>query len=663
MRVVCGAMLNDEPDKDMVRRQTTALILILLLVWSWFTFFAPKPKPAAQQQPAATTSAVNTTAGTDAAPSADDAATDTVGETAWPFLPPVPAEANPDDEVIIRDEELELTFTKIGARLKRALVLLGENGDESIQLVPQAAATTPDTQVMYPLGLRFTDPELGDHVDARRFEAIPDGDGRGVTFNLELPGAARVQKRFRLSNDSHVVEVHVEYQNLEATPRRLGLDQTPAYMLNWGPGLVVQHEGNQFPPALVWRRDAATQIFKATELPVAADGKPQDKRVPSVEWIGYKSKYFMVALKPAGDGAMTSDAWINGVPQSFRFGLAQPSLTLAPSETNRTDYRLYLGPMHLGELHEAWPTLSTALRFFPPGGWFGNTVSDMMDWFAKQLLRNLNWWHSFIPNYGVAIILLTVLVRMVVFPLTIKSMRSMKKMQALQPELQAIKERYKDNQQEFQKQMMLIYRERKINPLAGCLPLFLQMPVFIALYRMLWNTFEIRGADFLWVKDLSQPDSLFTIPALRGLPFFGDALSHFNILPILIGSAMLVSMRLTPTSGPMQSPEQKMVMNLMPIIFAAFSYPFAAGLNLYVLTSTVLGIAQNWLVRSTRIGGPPVTPFVPALADGPDDNGKSQPEKVAAPVVRRKKPQHFYDRAQQRKRELARAEKKNRKKK
>ncbi len=658
-------MLNDDQDKDMARRQTIALVVMLLLLWGWFTYFAPKPKPAAPQQ-ATTSTAANTTAGTAAAPAADAAPT-AAGETesAWPFLPPVPAEPSPDDEVIIRDNDLELVFTKIGARLKRASVLLGENGDESIQLVPQAAAATPDTQVMYPLGLRFTDPELGQQLDARRFDAIPDGDSRGITFNLDLPGAARVQKRFRLSTDRHVVEVHVEYQNLEAAPRRLGLDQTPAYMLTWGPGLVVQHEGNQFPPTLVWRRDAATQIFKTAELPVGADGKPQDKRVPSVDWIGYKSKYFMVALKPAGDGAMTNDAWINGLPQAFQFGLSQPSMTLAPSETSRTDYRLYLGPMHLGELQEAWPTLSTALRFFPPGGWFGDTVSDLMDWFAKQLLRNLNWWHSFIPNYGVAIILLTVLVRMVVFPLTIKSMRSMKKMQALQPEMQAIKEKYKDNPQEFQKQMMLIYRERKINPLAGCLPLLLQMPVFIALYRMLWNTFEIRGADFLWVKDLSQPDSLFQISFLRGLPFFGDALSHFNILPILIGGSMLISMKLTPTSGPMQSPEQKMVMNLMPIIFAAFSYPFAAGLNLYVLTSTVLGIAQNWLVRHTRIGGPPIAPLVPVLADGPEDgNGKKpQPEKVAAPVVRRKKPQHFYDRAQQRKREMARAEKKNRKKK
>jgi len=653
-------MLNNDQDKDMMRRQSLALVLMLMVLWGWFMFFSPKPQPRAPQTANTTPSALSTAASE--TPAAGEAASPDA-DGAWPYLPPVPAESSPDDEVVLRNENLELVFTRIGGRLKRASVLLGENGHGTMQLVPQPPEGTPDTQAVYPLGLRFTDPGLGNQLDFRRFDVVQMGAGQGVTFSIELPGAAVVRKHFRFGASPHVLDVKVEYENLESAPRRLGLDQTPAYVLDWEPGLVIRDEGTQFPPAFIWRRDALTQTFKPDDLPIA-NGQPEDKRVPGVEWVGYKSKYFFVALKPGGDGPTTGDAWMSGRPDNFRLGLAQPSLTLEASESIATDYSLYLGPLHIGELQQAWTTLPTALRFFGPGGWFGDTVSDMMDWFAKLLLKNLNWWYSFFPNYGVAIILLTVVVRVVVFPLTIKSMRSMKKMQALQPELAAIKEKYKDNPQEFQKQMMLIYRERKINPLAGCLPLLLQMPVFIALYRMLWNTFEMRGAEFLWINDLSQPDSLFQMPFLTGLPLFGDALSNFNVLPFLIGGSMLLSMRLTPTSGPMQSPEQKMVMNLMPIIFAAFSYPFSAGLNLYVLTSTVLGIVQNWLVRSTRIGGPPIAPLTPILADGAESDGrKSTQEKVAAPAVRRKKPQHFYDRAQQRKRELARAEKKNRKRK
>ena len=185
-------------------------------------------------------------------------------------------------------------------------------------------------------------------------------------------------------------------------------------------------------------------------------------------------------------------------------------------------------------------------------------------------------------------LLLTVLVRMVMFPLTLKSMRSMKKMQTLQPEMEALREKYKDDQQELSKAMMVMYKERGINPVAGCFPMLLQMPIFIALYRMLWNAFELRGASFLWMADLAQPDRLFKIPGADGLMVFNGALQYFNILPILVGVSMLLSMKLTPT-GPVQNPQQKMMMNIMPVMFGFISYGFSAGLNLYVLTSTVLG--------------------------------------------------------------------------
>jgi YidC/Oxa1 family membrane protein insertase len=354
---------------------------------------------------------------------------------------------------------------------------------------------------------------------------------------------------------------------------------------------------------------------------------------------------------------------VRGDADAFRFGLQEPAFELQPDATHEAHYRLYLGPMHIGSLREAWPTLVTSLRFFGPGGWFGETVSRLMDGFAKLLLRNLNWWNKFIPNYGVAIILLTVLVRMVMFPLMIKQIRSMKQMQALQPEMQTLKEKYPDNPQEFQKAMMQFYRERKINPLAGCFPIFLQMPVFIALYRMLWNAFELRGAKFLWIDDLSLPDRFIHLPFMSGVPLVGAILEYLHILPLLAALAMILSFRLTPTTGPMQNPQQKMMMNIMPVVFMAFSWSFSAGLNLYVLTSTLLGILQNQIVRATDIGGAPIK--APAKSPGGDGalTKRNEPVKSAAPANRRKKPQHFYDRAQQRKRELAKAGRKRPKRK
>jgi YidC/Oxa1 family membrane protein insertase len=652
-------MLEDpNRDSDMMRRQMTALVVMMGLVWVWFTFFVPKPgdqprQAEPQPEPVTTAGAPDIVR---TAPVATEAAA-----PGGISLPEVPEQADPAlDEVIIEDRDLRLVFTRIGGRLKRADVLLAENGAGNIQLVPQPAGT-PDTAAIYPLGLRFSDEHLGDELDYRRFEAEVDSDGRGVTFTLDVPGLALIQKRFRLSEDRHVLDIAISYENRESSARALGLDLVPAYILNWGPSMVVQNEGTTFPPNFVWRTAEETEVFKPKELP-QREGVPEDKRIPGSGWLGYKSKYFLTALKPAGVDAI-ADGWIRGDENAFRFGLYEPAFELAPGAAHKSDYRLYLGPMHLDSLRDAWPTLVTSLRFFGPGGWFGETVSDGMDWFAKLLLRNLNWWHGFIPNYGVAIILLTVLVRMVMFPLMLKQIRSMKQMQALAPEMQALKEKYPDNPQELNKAMMEFYRERKINPLAGCFPIFLQMPVFIALYRMLWNAFELRGATFLWIEDLSMPDALFHLPFMTAVPFVGEVLQYFNLLPILAALAMILSFKLTPTTGPMQNPQQKMMMTLMPIIFMAFSYGFSAGLNLYILVSTLLGILQNQLVRVTDIGGAPVK-AAPALATADGVAGKNDhPVKSAVPVSRRKKPQHFYDRAQQRKKEMAKADRKRPKRK
>ncbi len=646
-------MLNDDQDKDAMRRQFMAIALMLALFWGWTMYFGPTPKPApADQRGVPTAQSVAADIPSDALGAAPEAN----AEAAWPFLPPVPDDVTSDDEVVLRDADLELVFTRIGARLKRASVVLGENGADSVQLVPQPALNTADTEMAYPLGLHFSEPLIGDALNTRRFDYVLDIDGGGVVFSLELPDVATVRKHFRIGAARHVVDVSIEYQNREAESRTLGLDQIPAYVLEWAPGVVNDDTGAGWrrPPQFVWRQSGQTAVLDPKKLPVGAAG-PEDKRVPGVAWIGYKTLYFLAALKPAGDDA-TADGLISGDPTSFRFGVTQPKIEVPSGGVHTAEFKVYVGPVHIGDLRQAWPTLVTALRFYGPGGLFGNTVSDLMDWFSKLLLSNLNWWHRFVPNYGVAIILLTVLVRMVGFPLTIKSIKSMKKMQALQPEMTALREKYTDNPQEFQRAMMLIYKERKINPLAGCLPLILQMPVFFALYRMLWYAFELRGAKFLWITDLSQPDRMFQIPFLRGLPFVGDALAYFNLLPFLVTGAMLLSFKLMPQTGPSQNPQQKFMMTFIPIIFGAFGYNFASGLNIYVLTSTLLGILQNRVVRGTDIGA---IGYNFATDTAPADGAKKHEKKIAAPVVpRRKKPLHFYDRAQQRKREMAKADKK-----
>ena len=657
-------MIDDQHDKEMMRNQMLAIILMMFLVWGWFVFFMPQQRPPVGDQTADSTAlgpspgeAAQARDGLRRTPLSSDIAQ---GQSEWPQLPPIATQMNPAaDEVLISDGALVLTFTRIGGRLKRAEVLLGDSG-EGIQLVPEVL-DTPDMEAIYPLGLRFSDPRIGDALDFRRFDYARDLSGKSVTFTLEIPGSLILRKTFRLVDNARVLDIEIEYENAESARRALGLDVEPAYILNWGPGMVVQGEGSYFPPTMVWRKDLKDYVFDPDDLPQTDDGIPEDKRIPQVDWIGYKSKYFIAALKPDGDGAR-ADGWAIGREEAFRFGLYIPKFELGPGASHNARFQLYVGPMHIGDLSQAWETLPTALRFFKPTGFLGKTVNDGMDWFAKTLLRNLNWWYGFVPNYGVAIIMLTVLVRMVMFPLTLKSMRSMKKMQTLQPEMEALREKHKDDQQALSQATMQMYKERGINPLAGCFPMLLQMPVFIALYRMLWNAFELRGAGFLWIDDLSQPDRLFHMPFMKGLPLIGDALEYFNLLPFLVALAMVLSMKLAPTTGPSQNPQQKMIMTIMPIMFGVISYVFSAGLNMYVLTSTVLGIAQSRLIRVTDIAGPKVTEVteVTEVALAPQGNAATKKpvqakQKKPSRDGRRKKPQHFYDRAQQRKREMAKA--------
>jgi len=227
-------------------------------------------------------------------------------------------------------------------------------------------------------------------------------------------------------------------------------------------------------------------------------------------------------------------------------------------------------------------------------------------------------------------------------------MKSMKAMQALQPELAELKEKYGDSQedkQEFAKAQMDMFRERGVNPLGGCLPMFLQMPIFIALYRMVMNAFEMRGATFLWIDDLSKPDHLIHLPFLSGVPFIGSYIEYLNILPILMVVAMVISMKMNSTAAT-QNPQQQMMMRIMPPFFGVISYPFSAGINLYVLTSTVLGIVQQQIINRSKTSDPAPKKKKPKLED-----------------VRKKRKQHFYTRAQEQKRQQAKEAKRSKKKK
>jgi YidC/Oxa1 family membrane protein insertase len=193
-------------------------------------------------------------------------------------------------------------------------------------------------------------------------------------------------------------------------------------------------------------------------------------------------------------------------------------------------------------------------------------------------------------GYGFVIVLITVLLRGIFWPLMAKSTRSMKRMQALAPEVKALKEKYKDDQQKFMQKQMELWKKHKVSPMSGCLPMMIQMPVFIGFYTMLRSAIELRGAHFLWAADLSKPDTLFMIP---GVNF------PFNLLPLLMGGAMLWQSHVQPPS-PGMDPTQAKLMRWLPAIFILFLYNYSSGLALYMTVSTLLGVLQTKITKNLR---------------------------------------------------------------
>jgi YidC/Oxa1 family membrane protein insertase len=280
----------------------------------------------------------------------------------------------------------------------------------------------------------------------------------------------------------------------------------------------------------------------------------------------------------------------------YTAALVYPSLKLATNQIVQRTFILYAGPKEYKTLSQVAATLNNNLDAVMNFGRY-------LGFFSKALLLAMNFIHAVLRvPYGWVIVLITLFLRVVFWPLTAAGTRSMKKMQALQPQVKAIQEKYKDDPMKAQKKQMELWKENKVNPMGGCLPALIQMPVFIGFYSMIRTAIELRGAHFLWVTDLSKPDTLFLIP---GINF------PFNLLPLLMVGVMVWQAHLTPPSPGMDPAQQKM-MRYMPALFLVFLYTYSSGMALYMFVSTLLGIIQTKLTKTN-----PVPAATPALTPAP----------------------------------------------
>ncbi len=303
------------------------------------------------------------------------------------------------------------------------------------------------------------------------------------------------------------------------------------------------------------------------------------KHYGRISWVAYKEPYFMTAIIPENNDKTTAKSTI--LPDgTIRISYITPPLNLRQHQEITKNFALYLGPQDLYILKALKGNLEKAINF----GWF--------DIIAKPLLVTLRFFNKHVSNYGVSIILLTILIKLLFWPLTHKSYQSMKEMRKLQPIMAKIREKYKGNKQEMNKQLMGLYKTYKINPMGGCLPMIVQIPVFFALFRVLPNSIELRHAPFiLWIKDLSSPDRLFYFPF--EIPFMAPPYG-IPVLTLIMGASMFIQQKMTPATG---DPAQAKMMMLLPIVFTFMFINFPSGLVLYWLVNNVLSIAQQYRIN------------------------------------------------------------------
>lgn len=463
-------------------------------------------------------------------------------------------------EIRVETDRYVAVFTNQGARLK-SFTLKNYRASVAEQSPPfEMVPSVPG--VPYPLGVElsgpepFNDQELIYAVEGRDLKLT--GDARGtLVFRAKTPAGAVLVKEFTFTGAVYPIQIELAVEKVDGP---------------WSPAVVLTSAaawpGSAHDATLVGalallnnkiRRESIDEIKKGVEL-----------KGP-VSWAGFDYTYFFFSLLPDGEREYELAAREAGPALVLRMR------SLAAGEGPAADrFTLFIGPKDLEILKSLGRGLERSIDF----GYFA--------FVSIPLLYVLRFAHRFTGSYGVDIILLTILIKVLLAPLTHKSFVSMKQMQKLQPQMERIRERFKDDREKLNKEMMELYRRNKVNPLGGCLPMLLQFPVFIGLYNALRTPIELRHASFLWIKDLSRPD-------WESLPFtLGSWTLGIPVLTLLMGASMFLQQWMTPSAG---DPNQRRMMLMMPVVFTAMFVTFPAGLTIYWLVNNVLTIAQQYLIN------------------------------------------------------------------
>lgn len=509
-------------------------------------------------------------------PAPDQVARRSDASTPSPTLPPgvaPPAPANPSTPttrpvaanmppIVVRTDVLIAEIDPVGATLRR--LEFTEHKDK-LDKSKNFVLFEKDAVHTYVAQSGLIGDELPNHTtvyssNATNYE-LRDGSDE-LTINLTANGtkAIGVTKKLTFHRGSYLIEETFQISN------RSGLEIKPfAYFQLLRDGTPAAGDSKMVPTYTGAAVYTDQSKFHKVDFSDIDKGKVDYPKHATDGWIAIVQHYFVAALLPTGEVAREfyTRALGNGL---YTAGIIVPVANIAPGANATVDMRLYAGPQDQDNLAKLSPGLNLTVDY----GWL-TIIATPLFWVLSAIQKWAN-------NWGVSIILLTVIIKLIFYPLSAASYRSMANMRVMAPKMQKLKEQYGDDRQRMNQAMIEMYKTEKINPLGGCLPIVVQIPVFIALYWVLLASVELRNAPFIWwIKDLSAQD-----------PYY--------ILPVLMGATMIIQTYLNPTPP---DPIQAKVMKIMPVAFSVFFFFFPAGLVLYWLVNNILSIAQQWQITRT----------------------------------------------------------------
>ena len=474
----------------------------------------------------------------------------------------------PEKIVTLENDEVKLELSTWGAVVKK------------VTLKKYAKDCGPISEENPPVVLDFSDSPLGAGETVEAFEASEVTTEEKCNF-VKFTSGAKSREILLMNLDSYKLQFRdvgmsgsISLGAMRMGDSKNDLLSVDSWAMDAGKGKpgVIHHGDDDSPlkPYLVGGLSGGCSGSKS------AAGMPEETTVeyPGAQtWIAVKNRFFVTALASCTEGNAGFSATVkrdmgaaNYKPESVSV-----SVNFKGDVTKRTT-TFFVGPKKQSLLWDLG--MKDVMEF------------GMWRWLCYPLVWVLNLFNGWIPNFGVAIILLTILVRLLFWPLTRKSTEGMKKMQELQPLMKEIQAKYKDNPQRLQQETWQLYREKKVNPMSSCLPMLIQIPVFIALFNVLRSAVELRYAPFLWIADLSEPEGLFA----SWFPFGG-----LNLLPILMAVSTALQSYFTPSTG--DKKQQQMMMVMMPAMMLIMFYSFPSALSLYWFLSNIFSIVQMWLIR------------------------------------------------------------------